>query len=128
MTKTRPTFNSLPAKIAYGAQFTLSITVPAGAKNVYAILMDFGFVSHSVHMDQKLIKLVSVQQGNRLTVTGPPNAPIYSPGPGWIMVLADGVPSVAQQVMIGSGANPPEDDAAIANMLASTKTPSPGPD
>jgi hypothetical protein len=28
--------------------------------------------------------------------------------------MADGVPSVAQQVMVGSGANPPEDDAAIA--------------
>ncbi|KAJ7757149.1 glyoxal oxidase N-terminus-domain-containing protein [Mycena metata] len=128
MTKTRPTFTALPAKIAYGAKFTLSITVPAGAQNVSAILMDFGFVSHSVHMDQKLIKLVSVRQGNQLTITGPPSAPIYSPGPGWIMVIADGVPSVAQQVMIGSGANPPEDDAAIANMLASTKTPSPGPD
>ncbi|KAK7042275.1 putative fungistatic metabolite [Favolaschia claudopus] len=125
MTKPRPTFAGLPSKIAYNSQFVLSITVPTGSQNVYAILMDFGFVTHSVHMDQKLVKLVSVRQGNQLTVTGPPNANIYSPGPGWIIVMADGVPSVAQQVMIGSGGNPPEDPAAIANMLASTQNPSP---
>ncbi|KAJ7481720.1 glyoxal oxidase N-terminus-domain-containing protein [Mycena latifolia] len=109
MQKTRPTFTGLPAKVAYNATFTLAVTVPSGAK-------------------QKLVKLVSVRQGAQLIVTGPPSAPVYSPGPGWIMVMADGVPSVAQQVMIGSGANPPEDDAAIANMLASTKNPSSGPD
>ncbi|KAJ7701836.1 glyoxal oxidase N-terminus-domain-containing protein [Mycena rosella] len=127
MQKPRPTFTGLPTNVGYNAPFTLSITVPAGATKVYAILMDFGFVTHSVHMDQKLVKLVSVRQGSQLIVTGPPSAPVYSPGPGWIMVMADGVPSVAQQVMIGSGANPPEDDAAIANMLASTKNPSSGP-
>ncbi|KAJ7905128.1 glyoxal oxidase N-terminus-domain-containing protein [Mycena leptocephala] len=114
MTKPRPTFSGLPANIGYGSPFALNITVPAGAQNVYAILMDYGFVTHSVHMDQKLVKLVSVRQGSQLTVTGPPSALIYSPGPGWIIVMADGVPSVAQQVMVGSGANPPEDDAAIA--------------
>ncbi|KAJ6591192.1 glyoxal oxidase N-terminus-domain-containing protein [Mycena vulgaris] len=128
MRKTRPTFTGLPTNIAYNAPFVLTITVPAGAQNVYGILMDFGFVTHSVHMDQKLVKLVSVRNGTQLTVTGPPSAPVYSPGPGWIIVMADGVPSVAQQAMIGSGANPPEDAAAIANMLASTKNPSSGPD
>ncbi|KAJ7093924.1 glyoxal oxidase N-terminus-domain-containing protein, partial [Mycena belliarum] len=114
MQKTRPTFTGLPAMVAYNAAFSLTITVPTAARNVYAILMDYGFVTHSVHMDQKLVKLVSVRQGtNKLIVTGPPSAPVYSPGPGWIMVMADGVPSVAQQVMIGSGANPPEDAAAM---------------
>ncbi|KAJ7173130.1 glyoxal oxidase N-terminus-domain-containing protein [Mycena crocata] len=127
MNKTRPTFTGLPKTIAYNAQFVLNINVPAGAQSVYAIVMDFGFVTHSVHMDQKLVKLVSVRQGSQLTVTGPPSAPVYSPGPGWIIVMADGVPSVAQQVIIGSGANPPEDAAAIANLLASTQNPSPGP-
>ncbi|KAJ7120963.1 glyoxal oxidase N-terminus-domain-containing protein [Mycena epipterygia] len=114
MNQTRPTFAGLPTYVDYNAQFTLSITVPAGAQNVHAILMDFGFITHSVHMDQKLVKLVSTWQGSQLTVTGPPSAPVYSPGPGWIIVMADGVPSVAQQVMIGTGASPPEDDAAIA--------------
>jgi hypothetical protein len=65
-------------------------------------------------MDQKLVKLVSVLQGNQLTVTGPPNPNIFSPGPGWIIVMADGVPSVAQQVMVGDGGNPPEDPGATA--------------
>ncbi|KAJ7057175.1 glyoxal oxidase N-terminus-domain-containing protein [Mycena amicta] len=128
MTKPRPTFSGLGANIGYNATFTLGITVPAGAQNVYAILMDFGFVTHSVHMDQKLVKLVSARQGTNLVVTGPPSAFVYSPGPGWIIVMADGVPSVAQQVMVGTGAGPPVDNAAIAYMLSSTKNPNPGPD
>ncbi|KAJ7777929.1 hypothetical protein DFH07DRAFT_569529 [Mycena maculata] len=73
--------------------------------------MDFGFITHSVHMDQKL---VSVLQGSQQTCSGPPSNTVYSPGPGWIIFMAGGVPSEVQQVMIGSGANPPEDDAAIA--------------
>ncbi|KAJ6481816.1 hypothetical protein C8R45DRAFT_1150862, partial [Mycena sanguinolenta] len=119
MKQPRPTFLVLP-------------TVPTGSKEVYAILMDFGycsshlsfvsrrrclcfsFITHSVHMDQKLVKLVSVWQGKQLIVTGPSNSNIYSPGPGWIIVMADGIPSVAQQVVVGSGANPSEDDEAIA--------------
>ncbi|KAJ7792251.1 glyoxal oxidase N-terminus-domain-containing protein [Mycena olivaceomarginata] len=115
MTKPRPTFSGLPSHIGYNSSsFVLSVTVPAGSQKVYAILMDFGFVTHSVHMDQKLVKLVSVLQGNQLTVTGPPNPNIFSPGPGWIIVMADGVPSVAQQVMVGDGGNPPEDPGATA--------------
>ncbi|KAJ7507358.1 hypothetical protein B0H11DRAFT_201305 [Mycena galericulata] len=126
MTNTRPTFTGLPTNVRYNAQFTMSVTVPSGAQSVYCILMDYGFVTHSVHMDQKLVKLVSELRGSQLTCTGPPSVFIYSPGPGWIIVMADGVPSEAQQV--GSGAIPPQDDAATANMLASTKNPSSGPD
>ncbi|KAJ7846109.1 glyoxal oxidase N-terminus-domain-containing protein [Mycena olivaceomarginata] len=108
-------FSGLPSHIGYNSSsFVLNVTVPAGSQKVYAILMDFGFVTHSVHMDQKLVKLVSVLQGNQLTVTGPPNPNIFSPGPGWIIVMADGVPSVAQQVMVGDGGNPPEDSGATA--------------
>ncbi|KAJ7216479.1 hypothetical protein GGX14DRAFT_391301 [Mycena pura] len=80
---------SVPAKIDYNAQFTLSITVPRRAEclrvAVFRQTTSFGallmkikcsFVTHSVHMDQKL-------QSTRLA---------------WIIVMADGVPSVAQQV------------------------------
>ncbi|KAJ7291038.1 glyoxal oxidase N-terminus-domain-containing protein [Mycena rebaudengoi] len=127
MSKPRPTFTGIPAKIGYNAQFALTVNIPAGAQKVWAVLMDFGFITHSVHMDQKLVKLVSTLSGTQLTVQGPPSALVYSPGPGWIIVMADGIPSVAQQVMIGSGANPPENPAATANMLNMTKMPSDGP-
>lgn len=95
----------------------------------------------TVHMNQKLVQLVASLGGDGVTlsVTGPPNDmgawwlfifppktvpeiispdhPVYSPGPGWIFVLADGIPSVAQEVMIGSGANPPYNAAATAKCV-----------
>jgi len=140
MTGTRPTFTGTPTNLLYAQSYTLNVVVPAGATNVYVVLMDLGFVTHSVHMDQKLVKLVSVLSSNRsqMTITAPPNAPstffpfcqegvfltdslklVFSPGPGWLWLLADGVPSMGQQVMVGDGANPPEDPAATEQSVSS---------
>ena len=44
---------------------------------------------------------------------GPPNENIYPPGPGWLYVVVDGVPSVGKRVMVGSGEGPPVDQQAI---------------
>ncbi|KAJ1306840.1 hypothetical protein OPQ81_007825 [Rhizoctonia solani] len=129
MSATRPTYTGLPAMVNYGATFTISVSIPTTTATVKVMLMDLGFITHSVHMDQKAVELVSTLSSDRrtLTIVGPPNAPVYSPGPGWIFVVADGIPSVAQRLMIGTGAPPPKDDAAIANMLAKTANPISGP-
>jgi hypothetical protein len=80
--------------------------------------MDFGFSTHSVHMDMRHVELEAdaVLPGllPLLSVTGPPNANIFPPGPGWLFVLLDGVPSVGVRVMVGSGASPPVDLGAWA--------------
>lgn len=125
----RPTYTGLPAMVNYGATFTLSVSIPSSTAAVKVVLMDLGFITHSVHMDQKVVELVSTLSADRgtLTITGPPNAPVYSPGPGWIFILSGDIPSVAQKVMIGTGASPPKDDAATANMLANTPNPISGP-
>ncbi|CAE6440782.1 unnamed protein product [Rhizoctonia solani] len=129
MSATRPTYTGLPAMVNYGATFTISVSIPSSSTSVKVMLMDLGFITHSVHMDQKAVELVSTLSADRrtLTIVGPPNAPVYSPGPGWIFVVVDGIPSVAQRLMIGTGASPPKDDAAIANMLAKTANPISGP-
>ncbi|CAE6482201.1 unnamed protein product [Rhizoctonia solani] len=129
MSATRPTYTGLPAMVNYGTTFSISVSIPASSNSVKVILMDLGFITHSVHMDQKAVELVSTLSADRrtLTIVGPPNAPIYSPGPGWIFVVVDDIPSVAQRLMIGTGASPPKDDAAIANMLAKTANPISGP-
>ncbi|ELU43602.1 copper radical oxidase [Rhizoctonia solani AG-1 IA] len=125
----RPTYTGLPAVVNYGATFTLSVSVPSSTATVKVVLMDLGFITHSVHMDQKAVELVSTLSADRktLTVIGPPNAPVYSPGPGWIFVVVGDTPSVAQKLIIGTGASPPKDDAATANMLANTANPISGP-
>ncbi|KAF8738930.1 Copper radical oxidase, partial [Rhizoctonia solani] len=125
----RPTYTGLPAVVNYGATFTLSVSVPSSTATVKVVLMDLGFITHSVHMDQKAVELVSTLSADRktLTVIGPPNAPVYSPGPGWIFVVVGDTPSVAQKLIIGTGASPPKDDAATSNMLANTANPISGP-
>lgn len=53
---------------------------------------------------------------------GPPSNLIYPPGPGWLYLLNDGIPSVGKKIMVGDGNGPPVDEAAISNVLASTET------
>lgn len=79
--------------------------------------MDLGFVTHGVHMDQRLVYLSSVLSSDMttLTVTAPPNAMVYPPGPAYLYVVtAAGVPSVAKKTLVGTGAGPPVDQGAIA--------------
>jgi hypothetical protein len=134
---TRPTYTGLPAKIGFGANFNLAITIPAGAVNIQGMysasydqrksvnlnfhytsvsLMDLGFVTHAVHMNSRLVILASTLSSSRdtLAVTGPPNEKVYPPGPGWIYVVVDGIPSFGHQSLIGSGEGPPVDNDALA--------------
>ena len=71
--------------------------------------MDFGFITHAVHANSRLVYLESSlsSDGKTITITTPPSTQVYPAGPGWVFVVIDGVPSVGQQVLIGSGANPP---------------------
>jgi hypothetical protein len=76
--------------------------------------MDLGFVTHAVHANSRLVYLSSslFSDGHSLQITGPPRPAVYPPGPGWIYVIVDGVPSVGFQVMVGTGNGPPVDDTA----------------
>lgn len=55
--------------------------------------------------------LVSKLWASRLH--GAERIPVYPPGPAWVFILVDGVPSVAQKVLIGTGDSPPVDQGAI---------------
>lgn len=48
-----------------------------------------------------------------LSVVAPPNERVYPPGPGWLFVLVDGIPSEGFKIMIGGGRQPPVDQAVI---------------
>ena len=77
--------------------------------------MDFGFVTHAVHANSRLVYLIAELSADRttLTITGPPNGKIYPPGPGWVFVVVGDVPSVALPVMVGDEKGPPVDEAAL---------------
>jgi len=127
MSQPRPSYSGLPAIVDYGSVFRLSITLPSNAKDVSVVLMDFGFATHGVHMDQRSVKLVSelALDKKSLTVTGPPTSALYSPGPAFLFVVTDGgIPSFGHRTIIGTGASPPVNEGAIANMLNKTSDPS----
>ncbi|KDQ18009.1 hypothetical protein BOTBODRAFT_171700 [Botryobasidium botryosum FD-172 SS1] len=125
MFKPRPAYGGLPEKIQFGSQFVLGISIPSESSNVRVSLMDLGFVTHAVHMNSRLVVLACTLSDDRkqLTVTAPPSATIYPPGPGWLYVLVDGVPSFGHQTLVGDGANPPEDRGAIENLLRHSTPP-----
>jgi hypothetical protein len=79
--------------------------------------MDLGFATHGVHMDQRLVQLVSTLSVDKITLTvmAPPTAAIYPPGPAYLYVVTDtGAPSFGHKTLVGTGASPPVDNAAIA--------------
>ncbi|KAJ8507234.1 hypothetical protein ONZ45_g10370 [Pleurotus djamor] len=132
MAQARPSFTGLPATVDFGKQFTLNVDLPSSARGATVVLMDLGFATHGVHMDQKLVQLGATLSRDKKTlrVTSPPNPRLFSPGPGFIFVVSDdGVPSTGKRVIIGTGAPPPVDEAAIANLLSQTEPISldPGP-
>ncbi|KAG8782383.1 hypothetical protein FRC12_020888 [Ceratobasidium sp. 428] len=124
--QTRPTYSGLPATWNYAQQISLAVQASFSLiPTLVCTLHDLGYATHGVHMDMRMVKLPCTLSMFRttITVTGPPNAAIYPPGPAWLFVIVDGVPSKAQKVLIGTGASPPVDQAAIANMLQSTGGP-----
>ncbi|GJE90704.1 copper radical oxidase [Phanerochaete sordida] len=117
----RPTLGNVPQKIDFKQTVQFNVKLPsAGAGNVKVVLMDFGYVTHAVHANSRYVELVSSRDGDVVTVNGPPDGNIYPPGPGWLFVVADGIPSKGVKVMIGDGQGPEVNEAAIANVLANT--------
>ncbi len=75
--------------------------------------MDFGYVTHAVHANSRLVYLESSVADGKVSVTGPPDGNIYPPGPGWLVVLANDVPSEAVKVMVGDGKSPEVNEGAL---------------
>ncbi|CAE7126179.1 unnamed protein product [Rhizoctonia solani] len=138
MSKPRPVITRVPDNFQYNRLNKIIFSMPGDKskhrrglldflfKKVEVVLMDFGFATHGVHMDQRLVSLFTVPYGKRhIQVQGPPNPNVYPPGPAWLFVIVDGVPSEAVKVMVGDGNSPPVDQGAIENMLANTGNPVP---
>ena len=133
MTADRPTYSGLPKVIGFESKFTLKVNIPKGLDQskmkgaqcrwyTYCLyerlifffffftslvsLMDLGFSTHSMHANSRIVYLDSTLSGSTLTVTAPPDAGVYPPGPGYVFVVVDGVPSKADVTLIGDGKAP----------------------
>lgn len=93
-----------------GAPGTSDLNVRFGlpsttVKDVKVLLHYNGFVTHNVHMGQRMVYLettgfVAGSTAQNLTVQAPPTHNVTPPGYYILFVVADGVPSMGQQVLI----------------------------
>jgi Glyoxal oxidase N-terminus/Domain of unknown function (DUF1929) len=85
--------------------FLISFSAHNHANTVMIALYHGGFVTHSLHMGQRLIYLdvEGFSPGSRhqaLRVTMPQSSGVTPPGPYVLYVVVDGIPSVGQFVMV----------------------------
>lgn len=106
MTQPRPAIVNAPVQLTFGsASFTVSVTIPTGYTNPYAVLLRPGAVTHHFDNDQRYIELDVVQYtGGQLQLATPTD----DLGPaGWYMLFVvatdtsgERIPSVASFVQI----------------------------
>ncbi|CAG7846250.1 SubName: Full=Related to glyoxaloxidase 2 {ECO:0000313/EMBL:CCA68855.1} [Serendipita indica DSM 11827] len=119
----RPTASASITTLPFGSEFALTIDLKGGdAKRIKVALMDLGFITHSLHMNSRLVYLEYTEQQTTnttvsLAVKSPPHSAIYPPGPGWIYLVVGDKWSEAIRVLVGDGSSPPSDPDALENML-----------
>jgi hypothetical protein len=112
----RPDPRGVPTSLSYGGlPFNISLSSEdlfgdvQNLERASVVIMRTGFSTHTLNMGQRMVVLESTYTGNAdgsgtLHVSQiPPNPAILVPGPALCFVVVDGVPSVATQLMVGSG-------------------------
>ncbi|PVF98861.1 hypothetical protein CPB86DRAFT_873015 [Serendipita vermifera] len=121
----RPLLSLNKTTLAYGSSIETTIDLKgANVNQIKVALMDLGFVTHSLHMNSRLVYLdvdvIQTSGPTTIRIRGPPKPSIYPPGPGWVFLVVGEKWSVASPVLVGEGLNPPEDPNALQNMLANS--------
>ena len=97
----RPQISSAPDDVAYNGP--LAISTPNAASISKVALVRLGAVTHSVNMEQRYVPLSFTADSGTVNATAPPNANVAPPGVYMLFVIgADGVPSVARMVRVGT--------------------------
>ncbi|KAI0819135.1 copper radical oxidase [Irpex lacteus] len=109
----RPETGDVPRKIRFGRTIKFEVRLPSSLQGaeIKVALMDFGYVTHAVHANSRLVYLESSVADGKVWQ-------YYPPGPGWLVVLANDVPSEAVKVMVGDGKSPEVNEGALQNLLA----------
>jgi hypothetical protein len=112
----RPVPQGLITQLSYGGNyFNVSLSLEDLDGDVHnvqktsVVVIRTGFSTHTMNMGQRMVQLDTSYTGNTdgsavLHVSQmPPNPAIMPPGPAFIFVVVNGVPSIGVPVMIGSG-------------------------
>ncbi|KAJ7275628.1 glyoxal oxidase N-terminus-domain-containing protein [Mycena rebaudengoi] len=113
----RPVPSGIPDKLSYGGK-AFNVSLPASsylgdptpaAQSATVALLRPGWTTHAMNMGQRYLKLNSTYTVNKdATITLhvaqlPPNANLFQPGPAFVFVVVNGIPSNGTQVLVGSG-------------------------
>ncbi|KAF9481734.1 copper radical oxidase [Pholiota conissans] len=114
---TRPAPKGIPSTLSYGGN-SFDITIPAtsysgsandAADSATVVLHRNGFTTHALNMGQRLLQLnntytVNADGAVTLHVAQlPPNANLFTPGPAFMFVTINGIPSNGTYVIVGNG-------------------------
>ncbi|KAG8969253.1 hypothetical protein FRC03_003778 [Tulasnella sp. 419] len=126
----RPEPQGLPKQIGYGGNYfdiklsstDLGSDPTNSVINTKVVLMRTGFSTHAVNFGQRYLQLNSTYTldgsgSATLHVSQvPPNPALFTPGPAWIFVVVNGIPSIGQPIMIGSGKIELQNIAAVVDL------------
>jgi hypothetical protein len=114
---TRPAPQGVPDYLSYGGNY-FDITLPASsytgsvdtaAANTVVYLIRQGFTTHAMNMGQRSMQLnntYTIQPNGTIilhTSQLPPNPNLFQPGPAFVFVTVNGIPSIGQWVIVGNG-------------------------
>jgi len=133
----RPEPQGLLQQLSYGGPpFNVSLSKDDlfgsmnNIQNATVVVMRTGFSTHTMNMGMRSLHLDMSYTGNAdgsgvLHVSQmPPNPAVFAPGPAFIFVVVNGVPSIGSPVMVGSGRIENQTTLAVSP-LPSSSTPSP---
>src|SRR5436190_7490087 len=101
----RPTVTSVPGRACYSQQF--SVPTPDWNSVAGVSLVALTSVTHSVNMNQRILRPAWSAGGGAVAVTAPSDPNLCPPGPYFLFLLnAAGVPSVGKVILIGPNQAP----------------------
>lgn len=132
----RPKPSGMPKKLTYGGQpFDLTVDssgysgdANAAAANTTVVLIRQGFTTHAMNMGQRMLQLnntFNVGDDGTLTLhvsQVPPNPNLLTPGPAFMYVVVNGIPSNGSYVIVGSGNIENQQTLAVTPLPASVKS------
>ncbi|KAG2008467.1 copper radical oxidase [Coprinopsis cinerea AmutBmut pab1-1] len=115
--RVRPTPKGVPSSLSYGGK-PFDITIPPSsysgdandaAENTIVAVVRSGFTTHAINMGQRFLQLehtYTVQKDGTIVLhvaQMPPNPNLFQPGPAFLHVTINGIPSNGTYVIVGNG-------------------------
>lgn len=121
----RALWDNHPSNINYNAFHTIKITRWSTAQNIRAVIMNLGYSTHGVYMNNRMVELRTTRDIRRRTLTlqGPQGPTYYQPGYAFLYLITDGIVSKGRRVMIGGGGGPSVDAKALNGLRTATSNP-----